>query len=192
MIPAMVALALRADGWFLRSDIIWAKPNPMPESVKDRPTNAHEHVFLLAKAERYFYEAEAIRERAVGAAGGAPAKSVAARLAVGGGDIGLRSGWAGSSHRNARNVWTIPPRPFRGAHFAVMPPDLAERCIKAGSRPGDAVLDPFFGAGTTGVVARSLGRSCTGIELNPAYAEIARARLGADAAPAPPLMLAAE
>jgi DNA modification methylase len=185
MIPAQVALALRADGWYLRKDIIWHKPNPMPESVRDRPTSAHEHVFLLTKRATYFYDAEAIKEEA--------APETAARYAYGFGGaknealkasdkptavVGKRDFDGG---RNARDVWTIATQPFSGAHFATMPPDLAERCIKAGSKPGDHVLDPFGGAGTTGLVADRLGRCATLCELNPEYARIARDRIMGDA-----------
>jgi DNA modification methylase len=189
MIPAILALALRADGWFLRSDIIWHKPNPMPESVRDRPTSAHEHVFLLSRRAAYFYDAEAIKEEA--------APETAARYAYGFGGaknealkatdkptavVGKRDFDGG---RNARNVWTIATQPYSGAHFATMPPALAERCIKAGSRPGDTVLDPFGGAGTTGLVADRLQRSAILCELNPEYARLACDRIAGDA----PLLL---
>ena len=150
-IPWRVAFALQADGWYLRSDIVWAKPNPMPESVRDRPTRAHEYVFLLSKNERYFYDHEAIKEPAVS---NHP-----------------------SSKRNRRSVWHIPVRPFKGAHFAVFPEALVEPMVLAGSRPGDLVLDPFAGSGTTGVVARRHGRRFLGIELNPEYVELAEHRL---------------
>jgi DNA modification methylase len=182
-IPWQLAFALRADGWFLRSDIIWSKPNPMPESVTDRPTSAHEHVFLLTKQARYFYDADAIAEPATYANCGA--ESVPQ-----GGFNGTRAEKVGNTQasfraitdtRNARNVWTIATQPYSGAHFATMPPDLAERCIKAGTRPGDHVLDPFGGAGTTGLVADRLGRSATLLELNPEYAALARARIIGDA-----------
>jgi site-specific DNA-methyltransferase (adenine-specific) len=147
-----VALALQADGWYLRSDIIWHKPNSMPESVTDRPTKAHEYVFLLSKSGRYFYDAKAISETVA----------------------------SGVRDRNARTVWNITTQPFKGAHFATMPPELAKRCILAGSRLGDTVLDPFGGAGTTGLVADRLGRNATLIELNPTYAAIARERIVSD------------
>src|SRR5690606_33458049 len=136
---------------YLRSDIIWAKPNPMPESVRDRPTKAHEYVFLLSKSERYYYDADAIAEPVTEST------------------IGTR---------NARSVWTIATQPYSGAHFAVFPPELAERCIKAGSKPGDVVLDPFAGSGTTGMVATGHGRSAILCELNPAYADLIRERCG--------------
>lgn len=177
-IPWRVAFALQADGWYLRSDIIWHKPNPMPESVTDRPTKAHEYVFLLTKSARYYYDAAAIAEEGVDPnrqrndrIGGANGHTV--RHSVGG-------VMGATVKRNARTVWAITTQPFSGAHFATMPPELAERCIRAGSRRGDAVLDPFGGAGTTGLVADRLGRYATLIELNPAYAELARQRITGD------------
>lgn len=178
-IPWMVAFALRADGWFLRSDIVWAKPNPMPESVLDRPTKAHEYVFLLAKAARYFYDADAAKEEIT--SDRAPSRKA---KSSGAGHAELRTGPAydgEGTHRNARTVWTIATQPYSGAHFATMPPDLAERCIKAGSKPGDTILDPFGGAGTTGLVADRLGRDAILCELNPTYADLARARIHGDA-----------
>jgi len=180
MIPARVALALQADGWWLRSDIIWHKPNPMPESCTDRCTSAHEHVFLLTKRATYFYDAEAAMEEIT--SNRAPSRKA---KASGAGHVALgRVGPAydgEGTHRNARNVWTIATQPFSGAHFATMPPDLAERCIRAGSRPGDMILDPFGGAGTTALVADRLGRDATLIELNPEYAALARSRIADDA-----------
>ncbi len=178
-IPWRVAFALQADGWYLRSDIIWHKPNPMPESVTDRPTSAHEHVFLLSKSERYFYDADAIKEPTV------DVRSIGRRTAVNGlgsGELanGARFG-GGETGRNARNVWTISTKPFKGAHFATFPPDLAEKCILAGSPVGGTILDPFGGAGTTGLVAGRHGRESIMIELNPAYAAIAGERLRVDA-----------
>jgi DNA modification methylase len=195
LMPYRVAMALRADGWILRSNIAWCKPNPMPESCKDRPTNAHESVFLLTKGPRYFYDADAVREASarpdlIGKTRrfGSSDDEVTTATRMNGhpdgrGDFG-RTGipYCNPLGRNMRNVWTIAPRNFRGAHFATFPPELAARCIKAGSAPGDTVLDPFFGAGTTGLVADSLGRDCIGIELNPAYADLARGRLGLAAA----------
>lgn len=148
-IPWRVVFALQADGWWLRSDIIWAKPNPMPESVTDRPTKAHEYVFLLAKSARYYFGADAVAEEAV---------------------------CSGGVRRNIRTVWPIASQPYSGAHFATMPPKLAERCILAGSAVGDAVLDPFMGSGTVGRVAEDLGRRWFGIELNPEYADMASGR----------------
>jgi DNA modification methylase len=181
MIPAMLALALRADGWFLRSDIIWSKPNPMPESVTDRPTSAHEHVFLLTKQARYFYDAAAIAEASDYPPGSRDDVKRGRFDGKGADPRGQEAFRAIRETRNARNVWTIATQPYSGAHFATMPPDLAERCIKAGSKPGDAILDPFGGAGTTGLVAHRLARSATLCELNPEYARLARERIHGDA-----------
>ena len=185
-IPWLLAFALRADGWYLRSDIIWHKPNPMPESVKDRPTSAHEHVFLLSKRGAYFYDAGAIAEDATWPIGkgdrtrGQTAYASAQAGAKGNPQRDSNGGVGGNgTTRNARNVWTITPKPFKGAHFATMPPDLVEKCIKAGTKPVDRVLDPFGGAGTTGLVAKSLGRSATLIELNEEYQKLAVERIGA-------------
>jgi len=178
-IPWRVAFALQADGWYLRQDIIWHKPNPMPESVTDRCTKAHEYVFLLSKSARYFYDAKAISEQSSGLTGG--------RFGAGGAEVGrLRQDASrprpeDDGTRNARSVWTITTKPFKGSHFATMPPELAERCINAGTKRGDMVLDPFGGAGTTGLVADRLGRDATLIELNPTYAAMARARIAGDA-----------
>jgi DNA modification methylase len=181
-IPWMVAFALRADGWWLRQDIIWHKPNPMPESVTDRCTKAHEYVFLLTKSARYFYDADSIREAPTG-------RTDVLSVINTGADNGREKRTLnndGTIGANARSVWPIATQPYSGAHFATMPPALAERCIKAGSKPGDMVLDPFGGAGTTGLVADRLGRSATLIELNPEYARLARERITADA----PLLVA--
>ena len=179
-IPWRLAFALQDDGWYLRSDIIWSKPNPMPESVTDRPTKAHEYVFLLSKSARYFYDLDAIRE------------PVSANWHVGGGpqmpemgDHRMTDGSRGHQVRrvydtpkgaNARTVWTIGTQPYEGAHFATMPPALAERCILAGSAIGDEVLDPFLGSGTTGQVAEALGRRWFGVELQPDYEPLIKAR----------------
>jgi DNA modification methylase len=182
-IPWMVAFALRADGWWLRQDIIWHKPNPMPESVTDRCTKAHEYVFLLTKSARYFYDADSIREAPTG-------RTDALSVINTGADNGREKRTLnndGTIGANARSVWPIATQPYSGAHFATMPPALAERCVKAGSRPGDMVLDPFGGAGTTGLVADRLGRSATLIELSPEYARLARERITADA----PLLMVA-
>jgi DNA modification methylase len=175
-IPWRVAFALQADGWWLRSDIIWAKPNPMPESVTDRPTKAHEYVFLLAKSERYFFDADAIRESA--ACAGDSAERVNAGLMEHDSDpvrfatrsVGRTCGYP--DRRNVRSVWPITSQPYSGAHFATMPPKLVERCIMAGSRIGDAVLDPFIGSGTVGRVAEDLSRRWFGCELNPEYGQL--------------------
>lgn len=181
-IPWMVAFALRADGWYLRRDIIWHKPNPMPESVRDRPTSAHEYVFLLSKSAQYFYDAAAIAETSKFPVG---TREDRKRGEFGGkgaaGPVGREPFRAIRDTRNARSVWTIPTQPYAGAHFATMPRDLAERCIKAGSRAGDTVLDPFGGAGTTGLVADRLGRNAVLIEINGEYAHLGSQRIRDDA-----------
>lgn len=185
MVPAMVALALRADGWYLRSEIIWAKPNPMPESVRDRPTSAHEKVFLLSKRPAYFYDAEAVRERDAGQDHARSVLTDEASLEPSG---GLRNGHRGirtiegrnGSGRSKRNVWEIATQPYSEAHFATFPPKLVEPMVLAGSRSGDTVLDPFAGAGTVGVVCAWHCRDFVGVELNPNYAEMARRRIAAD------------
>jgi DNA modification methylase len=189
-IPWRVAFAMQADGWWLRSDCIWAKPNPMPESVRDRPTKAHEYVFLLAKSERYFWDAEGVREAFADERMGNPGGGGQYRVGSKRNDRGvLKTGvWnedGSKTGRNLRTVWTITPRPFKDSHFATMPVELAERCIRAGSREGDVVLDPFSGAGTTGVACLRLGRSYLGIELNPEYLEMSRRRIDAERAKTP-------
>jgi site-specific DNA-methyltransferase (adenine-specific) len=143
-IPWRLAFALQDDGWYLRADIIWNKPNAMPESVKDRPTRAHEYIFMFSKGERYYYDRTAILE---------------------------------SNGRNCRSVWNIHTQGFPGAHFATFPPKLIEPCILASTRPGDFVLDPFFGSGTVGLVANQMDRHYVGIELNPEYVALAAERL---------------
>lgn len=172
-IPWRVAFALQADGWYLRSDIIWHKPNPMPESVTDRPTKAHEYVFLLSKRARYFYNGESAREPGT--------RYEWASQKFKGGDLTRHHGSTvraeigdPTAGRNARTVWTIPTQPTPDAHFATFPEALAARCILAGSAEGDTVLDPFFGSGTVGKVAERLGRKWIGCELNPAYVEIGK------------------
>ena len=147
-IPWRVAFALQADGWWLRQDIIWHKPNPMPESVTDRCTEAHEYVFMLTKSKRYYFNAKAIEEKATHA-----------------------------DTRNKRSVWTIPTQPFPEAHFAVMPEELALVCALAGLAPGDTLIDPFLGAGTVGVVAEKTGRKFIGCEINPDYVAMAKRRI---------------
>ncbi|HXJ57232.1 MAG TPA: site-specific DNA-methyltransferase [Verrucomicrobiae bacterium] len=219
-IPWRVALALQEDGWWLRQDIIWSKPNPMPESVTDRCTKAHEYLFLLSKSARYYYDAEAIREdmkaesvaRYNYAFGGAKSEQLTAEEAAGPGSrthpIGMRKvkipgGWDtgagahGTIHRegrteaeyveaepkpgrNKRSVWEVATAPFPEAHFATFPPALIEPCILAGCPKGGTVLDPFGGAGTTGLVADRLQRSAILIELNPVYADMARKRIVGD------------
>jgi DNA modification methylase len=221
-IPWMLAFALRSDGWYLRQDIIWHKPNPMPESVSDRCTKAHEYVFLLSKSPRYYYDQESILEpvspntharlsQDVLAQDGSdrvPGKTNGNMKAVGRKASNYRpSGWAESdagertgryprpknnesfdeamrimpTARNMRSVWTVTTQPFKEAHFATYPPALIEPCVKAGCPIDGTVLDPFFGAGTTGLVADRLQRNCIGIELNPEYAAIAERRINGDA-----------
>lgn len=174
-IPWTVALALRAAGWYLRQDVVWHKPNPMPESVTDRCTKAHEYLFLLAKSERYYWDAEAMKERAVCDTWPNVGRSQdAARAVISGGPTqGAREN---AETRNRRSVWTVATQPYSGAHFAVFPAALIEPCILAGSRPGDLVLDPFMGSGTTAQVAQALGRQWIGCELNPEYAPLQQAR----------------
>ena len=180
-IPWRVAFALQDSGWWLRQDIIWHKPNPMPESVTDRCTKAHEYIFLLTKSERYFWDAGAIAEKSVDKESYTPRRERSADKREGDAYFATKVGnhAAGKTYetRNARSVWTITTRSFTGAHFATFPPELPQKCIAAGSKKGDTILDPFFGAGTTGLVAMKMGRDCIGVELNPEYAEIARKRI---------------
>jgi DNA modification methylase len=180
-IPWRVAFALQADGWYLRQDIIWHKPNPMPESVTDRCTKAHEYLFLLSKSERYHFDAAAIKERSVTNDPRRPYTSEGAK------QLDSRREWKSGqkregedfSTRNRRSVWTVTTKPFKGAHFATFPPDLIEPCILAGCPRGGTVLDPFGGAGTTGLVAERLGRVSILIELNEGYCQMARDRIRA-------------
>lgn len=146
-VPWRLAFALQQDGWYLRCDVIWHKPNAMPESVKDRPTRAHEYVFMLTKSEKYYYDYEAVME------------------------------WTGGKARNRRTVWEINTQPFPEAHFATFPPDLVRPCVLSGSKPGDYVLDPFFGSGTVGVTCQDVHRNFIGIELHPEYVALADRRL---------------
>lgn len=203
MMPARIALALQADGWYLRQDIIWHKPNPMPESIRDRCTKAHEYVFLLAKSKRYYWDREAMQEGAVAADigsmdGGAQREADGSKANAG---RNFRPGKSGNTmrkqrpdapethhgsqagsvpwegfERNRRTVWTVPTHPFKGAHFATFPPALIEPCILASTRPADVVLDPFFGSGTTGQVAQALGRQWVGVELQQQYGELQQER----------------
>ncbi len=177
-IPWRVAFALQADGWYLRSDIIWHKPNPMPESVTDRPTKSHEYLFLLSKNERYYYDAEAIAEPGTGRAPGntGPHKYAAAYESSEGNHYRTAAGLEilreGYQSRNKRTVWTIATQPFSGAHFATFPEALVEPCVLAGSRVGDTVLDPFMGSGTVAQVAQNLGRHWLGCELSDDYVKL--------------------
>ena len=191
-IPWLLAFALRADGWYLRSDIIWQKENPMPESVKDRPTRCYEHIFLLTKSKKYFYDAAAIAEplaptTAARYRTGRSAGQKYADEVPGQGNVqGLNRARSGSYYdealmptmRNRRDVWLINTVPYKGGHFAAFPPKLAETCIKAGCPKGGVVLDPFFGSGTTGAAAKQLDRHYIGIEINAEYCALARARIG--------------
>lgn len=184
-IPWRVAFALQADGWYLRQDIIWHKPNPMPESVRDRCTKAHEYIFLLSKSGRYFYDHESAMEQV--------ADSTVKRLSqptllrqggsarVPGKTNGNMKAVGRTDKRNRRSVWTVTTKPFKGAHFATFPVDLITPCILAGCPEGGTVLDPFGGAGTTGMAALRLGRSAILIELNPEYAAMAERRIKSDA-----------
>lgn len=186
-IPWRVAFALQDDGWILRAEVIWAKRNLMPEAVKDRPTRAHEQVFLFTKQPRYWYDADAIREESTSVAQDAhnqryarPYEAHTARAATTGqpgnvNSVGIHSR-PGRGGRNARTVWTISQTPNPQAHFATFPIELPLRCIKAGCRPGGTVLDTFSGSGTTGDAARQLGRKYIGIDLNPAYHDLAKDR----------------
>jgi DNA modification methylase len=194
-IPWRVAFALQSDGWILRQDIIWHKPNPMPESVRDRCTKSHEYIFLFSKSKRYYYDCDAIREPSKYPNGPNSPGSIKSPYGQGfsresekrardkiraeGLEKGMRTHgkWNNPKGKNKRSVWTITPKPFKGAHFATFPPDLIEPCVLAGSRPNDTILDPFFGAGTVGLVAMKHQRNWIGIELNESYVEIAKKRL---------------
>jgi DNA modification methylase len=181
-IPWRLAFALQRDDWFLRQDIIWAKGNPMPESVKDRCTKSHEYIFLLTKSPKYYYDYKAIAEKSIhfetdkrAKLGRVPHKSGKSaskdnQYAIDG------VGFSEDGLKNKRSVWNINTKPSSVAHFAVFPEKIPELCIKAGSRVGDTVLDPFFGSGTTGFVAQRLDRKWVGIELNPEYIKIAEQR----------------
>jgi len=182
-IPWRVAFALQADGWYLRQDIIWSKPNPMPESVTDRCTKSHEYIFLLTKSARYFYDAEAVKEpNSLATVERAkynwckPDTKASKYQEMN----GLNRDGAypiSETGRNRRSVWTITTKPFKEAHFATFPEEIPRTCILAGSKKGDTILDPFSGAGTTGVVAEKLDRKYIGIELNPQYTKLAEDRI---------------
>lgn len=198
-IPWMLAFALRADGWYLRQDIIWHKPNPMPESVRDRCTKAHEYIFLLSKSERYCFDSDAMKEPATNAGKRVSlgdksfSKGQAKGVGVDPSGNGLKDFYDVPETRNRRSVWTVTTKPYKGAHFATFPPDLIEPCILAGSRPDDIVLDPFMGSGTTAAVAISHGRQYLGCELNPAYKELQEERiLAATLVPDPQIDLFAD
>jgi len=185
-IPWRVAFALQSDGWYLRSDIIWHKPNPMPESVTDRPTKSHEYIFLMSKSERYYYDAESIMEKSNYVWNSA--KSTLAANGIKNVQLNKtgqrRTAGADTFHRdedrtgrNKRTVWSVATQSFSEAHFATFPPNLIKPCILAGCPEGGIVLDPFMGAGTTAVVCANLGRNYIGIELNPEYVHIANERI---------------
>jgi DNA modification methylase len=183
-IPWMVAFALRADGWYLRQDIIWHKPNPMPESVRDRCTKAHEYIFLLSKSERYFYDHEASKEPAVSKNpdGNKRHKYADAYNICTSEEHRTKAGLVALAGvkwetRNRRSVWTVATKPYKGAHFATFPTALIEPCVLAGSRPGDIVLDPFMGSGTTAAVAIQHGRQYLGCELNEEYGPLQQERI---------------
>jgi len=202
-IPWRVAFALQADGWYLRQDIIWHKPNPMPESVRDRCTKAHEYIFMLSKSARYYYDIDAIKEPSVkGASGSEFHTGKTGEHQLGRSSSKPRNGLKQAGHgrrhagfnarydfdnpaekRNRRSVWTVSTKPFKGAHFATFPPDLIEPCVLAGCPSGGTVLDPFGGAGTTGLVAKQHGRNAILLELNPEYAAMARERIDAPVRP---------
>ena len=175
-IPWMFAFAMRSDGWYLRQDIIWHKPNPMPESVKDRCTKSHEYIFLLSKNKKYYYDNEAIKE---------PVKQdwgtrdrTKGKYHNSGSGLSPHSGLTKSYDRkNKRDVWSITNKPYKGSHFAVFPPDLVEICIKAGSKKNDIILDPFMGSGTTAMVSKSLGRYYLGCELHEDYGNLIKDRV---------------
>lgn len=185
-IPWMVAFALQRDGWYLRSDIIWQKPNAMPSSVTDRCSSSHEYIFMLTKSSRYYFNSEAIREPAVcaGQVVTLGEKSFSKRSSLGGNIAlsgnSLKDTYTTKQYRNKRDVWSVSTQPFKGSHYATYPPKLITPCILATSRPEDIVLDPFVGAGTTAVVAKSLGRQFIGCELNPDYVKMASKRIDSE------------
>lgn len=186
-IPWMLAFALRADGWYLRQDIIWAKPNPMPESVKDRCTKSHEYIFMFSKTPRYYFDSKAIQEDAVtyeelkrrvrNGHGEWKTKKAASTYAVSGVGRSRETLYSEGGKRNKRDVWTITTKPYKGAHFATFPPDLIEPCILAGCPENGIVLDPFAGSGTTGMVAKKNKRNFVLIELNEEYVALCKDRV---------------
>lgn len=180
-IPWLLAFALRADGWYLRQDIIWNKPNPMPESVRDRCTKAHEYIFLLTKSPKYFIDANGLKEPVAASTVARLSQPTLSQQAGSNRVPGNMKAAGGIETRNKRSVWTVATKPFKGAHFASFPPELIKPCIVAGSRPGDIVLDPFGGAGTTAMVANRYGRKSISCELNADYIALAEARVGVDA-----------
>jgi DNA modification methylase len=177
-IPWMLAFALRADGWFLRQDIIWHKPNPMPESVQDRCTKAHEYIFLLTKSQKYYYDHEAIKEPLKGEPETRDKNAEGYQADYSKGDRFSKGErvFGADGMANKRSVWSVPVKPYTGAHFAVFPSELIEPCILAGAPVGGIVLDPFMGSGTTAQVAQDLGRQYIGCELNPAYEKLQNKR----------------
>ncbi len=187
-LPWRVALALRDDGWYLRSDIIWDKPNPKPESVTDRPTKAHEYLFLLSKERRYYYDVDALREAITSSGGASFGKQRHSTEGTGAQSRKLTSA-SERNHplgKNKRSVWRVPVRSFPGAHFAVFPEGLIRPAIMAGTPPGGTVLDPFAGSGTAGHVAEELGRNAVLMELNPVYVEMQKLRRAVKTVVAPP------
>ena len=183
-IPWRVAFALQADGWYLRQDIIWHKPNPMPESVKDRCTKAHEYIFLLSKSPRYWWDAEAMKEPAIHKGRVVKASGAGSKNANAGFGSDTKKGFTKhdtlvGETRNRRSVWTVTTKPYKGAHFATFPPDLIEPCVLSGCPVGGIVLDPFGGSGTTAGVALKHGRNAVICELNPKYTAFAPARVKA-------------
>ena len=179
LLPARIAIALQEDGWYIRSEIIWHKPNPMPESCKDRPTSAHEKIWLITKSPKYYYDADAIKEPAKWERWGKQThikdKIGKAKLSKDRTKEEIQK--LGNGKRNKRNVWKVTTKPFKEAHFATFPPDLIEPCIKAGCPENGIVLDPFAGAGTVGLVCKKLNRNAILIELKPDYIEIAKNRI---------------
>jgi DNA modification methylase len=179
-VPWMVAFALRADGWYLRSDIVWSKPNPMPESIRDRPTKSHEYIFLLAKNQRYYFDADAVREpvsintHSRGNGGGPKTGAPDGLVKNNDSFAAATAGYV--AERNIRSVWTIATEPYSGSHFATFPTALVTRCLLAGCPPGGVVLDPFFGSGTVGQVAERLGRRWLGVELSEDYGNLIKQR----------------